>query len=96
LFLPSRVSFDDALYASYSQGGRAFPDQDFFAHYGRAECGSRRLSCRSLFPALRGPGPNPNAFAFDGHLSPRGAAAVAERIFDWLASGQLARPFPPM
>ncbi len=94
VFLPSRVSFDDALYANYSQGGTVFPEQDFLHHYGRPICAGRNLSCRSLFEALRGAPPNGRAFAFDGHLDPRGADAVAGRIFRWFVDGDLDRPVP--
>ena len=93
LFLPFRGSADDVLYASYSQGGTVFPEQDFLYHYGRPICARQNLSCRSLFATLRSAEANKYTFAFDGHLNPRGADAVAERIFRWIAAGDMDRPF---
>ena len=67
VFLPSRVSFDDALYANYSRGGTVFPEQDFLHHYGRPICAGRNLSC----PAVRGSSRRPaeRARSLDGHRS---------------------------
>lgn len=95
LFLPFRGSADDVFYASYSRSGTVFPEQDFLYHYGRPICARQNLSCRSLFATLRSAEANRFAFAFDGHLNPRGADAVAERIFRWIAAGDMDRPFRP-
>ncbi len=84
LFLPSKHSTDDPLYAVFSKNGSVFPEQDFLFHYAQPICERWRLSCASLFNALHNADVHKNSFVFDGHLNPHGANVLAEWLSKWL------------
>ena len=78
IFLPERFYFDDDLYRVYSQGGRAFPAQDYMAYLARPLCARYAIRCVNTFDALHRHYRDIMAYPVDGHYAPAGAARIGE------------------
>lgn len=78
--LPNRIFSDDFYYAAYSKAGSVFPARDYPFFRAKPLCRQHRLDCFSLFDALKTDRRDRYSFAFDGHLNPAGARAVAEAL----------------
>ena len=76
IFLPERFYFDDDLYRVYSQGGRAFPAQDYMAYLARPLCARYAIRCVNTFDALHRHYRDIMAYPVDGHYAPAGAARI--------------------
>jgi hypothetical protein len=80
VFIPSRISYVDDIYAIYSRGGMVFSQQDFMAHMMQPFCAAPEVTCLSLFDALHTAKRGVNEFSFDGHLNATGAAKIAKYL----------------
>ncbi|MDA0339583.1 MAG: GDSL-type esterase/lipase family protein [Proteobacteria bacterium] len=89
ILLPNRLFYDDQYYQAYSKAGAVFPERDYPSFATRDACRDNGLTCLSLFEALRTDKPDRYNFAFDGHLNPAGAEAVAQQVARWLIDGPL-------
>ena len=82
LFLPSRISYVNSVYRTYSQKGKIYPNQDFLFYYAKKECKKFKLNCKSLFKYLNTNELGRYDFKYDGHLNTKGAEIISNLIYE--------------